>query len=408
MRLKGGGRRLVRRLLWACGGLVVAVACSSGATRGAAVAHAGFLVVSDDSTAWVHDDGDSTHVQRAPMVLAQLDGRLIELYVAEEAIEFENASFLAGRVYRRDLVTGDSTLLFADSTVLRAAMEFQQRNPTAQRLGPDDEPGNVSRSLIASITPLDVVGSTLGVDVHVDDSVGEREMHDTYRVTLDLRSGARLTLAAVLSPAVADSVMRGAARLRDSAIALAARQGGAVGQAAGAALAALPLDPRGFALGRVGDSLTVSFLTHAEQRIEDARDTHRYVLEPLAVPAPSWWADARRVLPRSSTDSVTGFSAESLSLDLRYDEQDVASIVARSGGAVVTTFRIRGPIRRLIPLRDSLVRPPDGWRRALQRAFSEAGYYSDEVRSASFRGHARNTTGPRCRGRRTVVTQAAS
>ena len=102
------------RSLIAC--LLPLVACSP-TPRSSARPDAEFLVVSDDSTAWVHSSADTVVVQRAPLLLTTLGDRLVEVYVAEEAMNFDDGSFLVSRVYRRDLASGDSTLVFADSTV---------------------------------------------------------------------------------------------------------------------------------------------------------------------------------------------------------------------------------------------------------------------------------------------------
>jgi hypothetical protein len=66
-------------------------------------------------------------------------------------------------------------------------------------------------------------------------------------------------------------------------------------------------------------------------------------------------------------------------------------IVARTMRGVRPVARMRGPVRRVITVGDSLIQPTGQWRRALERAFSESGYYSDQVRAASLRNRARPT-----------------
>lgn len=368
-------------------GLMLA-ACSPTA-RSNARPEAEFLLVSDDSTAWIRTSADTVIIQRAPLLVATLAGRLIEVYVAEEPIDFEDATFLVSRVFRRDLVNGDSTLVFADSSVLRDAMNFVRTHPDAERLE-DDEPAPASaRSLESSVTPLVVIGNTIGIEVHVDRTVGELGTHDTYRATIDMLSGRRLALSQVISSTAANAALLSAERNFGSAVVLAGRRSGPIGKAASRALSALTLDSLSFTLTRSGDSLAVRFLAHDEQVIDETRDTHRFSLEPIPIAAPAWWTVARTALPHLLPDSSARFEVGTLSLDVRYDSTDMASVATRTATGVRPVTRMRGPLRQVIAVGDSLIQPRAQWRRALERAFSESGYYSEQVRAASLRGRAR-------------------
>ena len=76
---------------------------------------------------------------------------------------------------------------------------------------------------------------------------------------------------------------------------------------------------------------------------------------------------------------------------MQYDSQDVGQVATRTARGVRTVTRMRGPVRRAIAIADSLIAPHGKWRAALERAFSESGYYSDQVRAASLRSRARQT-----------------
>jgi hypothetical protein len=330
-------------------------------------------------------------VQRAPMLLATLGGRLIEIYVAEDPINFEAASFVVGRVFRRDLVTGDSTLVYADSSVLREAMAYVRAHPDAERLDDDETVPDDARTFESSVTPLEVVGATLGVEVHLDRTVGELGTHDTYRATIDLLTGRRLSLADLIVPSQASASLLVAHRNLAEAIALAGRRAGPVGKAASKAIASLPFDSLSFSLTRRGDSLAAQFLAHDEQVIDEVRDTHRFALEPIPLVPPAWWSAARRTLPRQLPDSTARFDVGQVLLDVTYDSQDVAQVAAHTSGGSRAVTRMRGPVRRAIAVGDSLIAPAGQWRRALQRAFAESGYYSEQVRAASLRRRARPT-----------------
>ena len=323
------------------------------------------------------------------MLIATLNGRLIEIYVADEAINFADATFLVNRVYRRDLVSGDSTLVFADSAGLRDAMTYLRSHPNAQRLDDDEPATEGARAFESAITPTVVIGTTIGLEVHDDHRVGELGTHDSYRATVDLLTGRRLSLAGILSPVQAAATIGTARQNLVAAVVLAGRREGAVGKAASRAIAALPFDSLSFSLTRSGDSLAVQFLAHDEQVIDEVRDTHRFALEPVPVPPPAWWVAARRALPLLLPDSSTRFDVGTVSLIVTYDADDVAVVAARTGTTTRAVTRMRGPLRRVITVGDSLIAPRDQWRRALERAFSESGYYSEQVRAASLRNRAR-------------------
>ncbi len=382
---------IARRLLCVRWLVMASLVACAPSPRDSARPEAEFLVVTDDSTAWVRSAADTVVVTRAPMLVATLAGRLIEIYVAEEPIDFEDATFLVTRVFRRDLVSGDSALVFADSTVLREAREYMRAHPTAERLGEDDAATPAARALEASITPLDVVGPTLGIEVHVDRTVGELGTHDTYRATVDLASGKRLRVADIASAGTASLTLQRAQQDLNAAVALAGRRAGPVGKAASRAMAALLFDSLSFTLSRAGDSLAAQFLVHDEQVIDEARDTHRFSLEPVPFAAPTWWNGARGPLPRRLADSSARIELGALSLDVAYDSEDVAQIAARTSTGARPVTRMRGPVRRVITVGDSLIQPAGLWRQALERAFSESGYYSEEVRAASLRNRARPT-----------------
>ncbi len=374
---------------WIAGALVLG-ACAP-APRSSARPDAEFLLVSDDSTAWVRTSADTVVVQRAPLLLTALDQRLVEVYVAEDAMNFDEGSFLVSRVFRRDLASGDSALVFADSTVLREAMRYLRAHPGAERIDDEEATPADGRAIESSVTPLAIVGPLLSVEVHVDRTVGELGTHDTYRATLDLATGRRVALSQVISSPAASATLASAQQRFAAAMTLAGRRDGPIGKAASRAMAALTIDSLSFSLTREGDSLAAVFLAHDEQVIDEARDSHRYALEPIPLAPPSWWVRARTSLPRHLPDSTSRFDVGALSLDVRYDEEEVATIAARTTAGPRPVTRIRGPLRRVIPIGDSLIKPQGQWRRALARAFSEAGYYSEQIRAVSLRRRARPT-----------------
>src|SRR5215468_1834193 len=111
-----------------------------------------FLLSSADSTFWVATTKGETRVRGAPLVLANYDGKFYELYSADADFSFPDASLVGERLYRRDLLTGDSTLVFSDTVVPRVAKEYALAHPGERPLGPDDEPdANPSTTVTAEV-----------------------------------------------------------------------------------------------------------------------------------------------------------------------------------------------------------------------------------------------------------------
>src|SRR5262245_30570919 len=109
----------VRRLASALPALLWA-ACSGSNNRASPDSpppRAEFLLGSADSTFWVATTSGETKVRGAPLVLAQYDGKIYEVYAHHEDLSYPDALLLGDRVYRRDIATGDSTVVFADTTV---------------------------------------------------------------------------------------------------------------------------------------------------------------------------------------------------------------------------------------------------------------------------------------------------
>ena len=95
------------------------VACSDRTTRAEALPPAEFLFAAGDSTYWVRSGPDGMRVRSAPILLTDVNGRLYEIFLADDGAEYPDASFVTARLWARELRQRDSTLLFADSTVLR-------------------------------------------------------------------------------------------------------------------------------------------------------------------------------------------------------------------------------------------------------------------------------------------------
>src|SRR5438874_4222987 len=70
-----------------------------------------FLVATQDSTFWISSNGKRMRARGAPLTLARYDGRFVELFLADDDRSFPDALLVGLRVYRRDLASGDSTVI---------------------------------------------------------------------------------------------------------------------------------------------------------------------------------------------------------------------------------------------------------------------------------------------------------
>ena len=111
--------------------LVAAVAfgaCSPAAPRRAEPAApppaAEFLLAAGDSTYWVTSGAAGARVRGAPLTLARYGGRFYEVYVGDDDRSFYDAVFVGQRIFRRDLLAGDSLQVYVDSGVAAAARRY--------------------------------------------------------------------------------------------------------------------------------------------------------------------------------------------------------------------------------------------------------------------------------------------
>lgn len=189
------------------GGVVLLAACSGSRNRAPSEPppRAEFLLSSADSSFWVATTSGQARVRGVPLTLARYGGRFYEVYVADDDRSYTDALLVGERLYRRDLLTGDSALVFADTTVPRIAGAYSQAHPGETPLRPDDEvEANPGTSATAQLDILGIFGPFLSYEYHVDVKLPGREpWHTTRQGVLDLRSGreAWLRTCLVATPA---------------------------------------------------------------------------------------------------------------------------------------------------------------------------------------------------------------
>jgi hypothetical protein len=386
-------RRRVRRAACALALLAAAAVGGCGGDRGRAaraVAGLEFLLAAGDSTYWISASAEGARVRAAPLLLARWDGRLYEVYAADDDRSFYDAVFTSQRVYRRDLLAGDSLAVFDDPRVRTLADRYAVANPYERPLAPEEdaaeEPTTVATSEVAL---LDVYGPYLTIEHRADvESRGDAHEHQLRRAVIDLRTGARASLAQLFGDrAAAILIETGSRRLVqaiDSVRGLAALEDRAAVEPALRALRTLRFDAASFGLTALDGAPAVTFVALGDDGEGRAVSLP---LAPIAVPAtPAWWRrEVSATLPRWRPDSS----------EARFALDRAVTLLARpEGGATRLALRVAGvrgavrlgdvgaPVHQLLPLSRGAV--SDAARRALRRAFDESAFYGDVTTSVSW------------------------
>lgn len=357
-----------------------AAAACSGRHVPAAVQHAEFIVTTGDSSYWVSSGPRGLRMRGVPMLLARVDGRYRELYVADDDRSYFDAVLVGARLWSRDLVTGDSSELFADSLVPRYAAEYAKAHPGDTPLGKDDEAADHPRiSVTADVDVLGVHGPYVSYEYRTDmDVTGEREnvdRHTARRGVLDLRTGKAVTVAALFGNDAAARAERDASAewklARDSLLALRDRRS----RRAQRAMGAFEFDAGSFTIAaREGRPRVV----YAVPGVASRGSVSALELAPRDVPAAPWWRSLRDELP-AGPDSLLSWKHGAVELRAALTpDGDAARLVLRDASR--RDWRVgtvSAPVWRVLWL-DGTVKPGD--RKALNRAFNDASMYSADSR----------------------------
>jgi len=150
-----------------------------------------FLVSAGDQTYWVRSDNSGLRIRGSPLILARTGGRYYEIFVSEIDRSFPKALFSGERVFRRELATGDSAVIYDDTTIVRMSDAYHQQHPRAPLLRPEDDPDDdVDISAVGETDVLNVLGPYVALEHRVSieraDDTGD---DDTTRAVIDLRNG---------------------------------------------------------------------------------------------------------------------------------------------------------------------------------------------------------------------------
>jgi hypothetical protein len=159
-----------------------------------------FLVSAGDQTYWVRSDNSGLRIRGSPLILARTGGRYYEVYVGEIDRAFPRALFSGERVFRRDLATGDSAVIYDDTVIVQMAADYRRRHPRAPTLGPEDDPDdNIDVSAVGETDVLNVLGPYVALEHRLSiERIDEHSEDDTTRAVIDLRNGKPVALDRML------------------------------------------------------------------------------------------------------------------------------------------------------------------------------------------------------------------
>lgn len=372
----------MRRLLSAV--LCAAIAACSRPPE-AAPPRAEFLIGSADSTFWVASTGGELHVRGAPILLARYAGRFYELYTADDDFSYEQALLLGQRLYRRDIATGDSTVLFADTAVARIAEGYARAHPDERPLGPDEEgDSDPATSATAQVDVLGVYGPYVSYEYHIDvDLAGSRPWHATRRGVVDLRSGSQVTVADLFGDTTARTLAAQGRRTyestRDSILAERSASRGDARRGIDALLR-LQFDERSFSLASLDGKPAVEFDVPGRG---EGTAGNVVELDPMPVEPTDWWRDAAATLPAQTAEGDDRWTHGRYYVLARYDTSaDVARLaIGDSADRLWPLVPMAAPLRQVVWLDDPPLASSD--RLALRRAFDAAAAYDEASRVAS-------------------------
>ena len=360
-------------------GLATLAGCSSG--KPAPPPAAEFLVSAGDSTYWVRPAGNGMRLRGSPMLLARFDGRFHEVYVTDDERAYEDATFIGQRVWRRDLVRGDSVLVFEDTLAPAMARRWAADNPDA-RLLPMGEPHPEEPVAAASVevAVVAVHGSYISLEYHADvESETGEPWHTTRRSVVDLRSGRQASVADLFGSEAAQRLITAARRSYVAALDSISGSSDDRAEALARALDDFSFDPGSFTLGAEAGQPSVVF--HVPGRGEGEAGDLAIPLPALTVRPPAWWPDVQHGLPATgATAPVDRWEHAGFVVTARY-EGDAAALSLRAGSRSWAIGVVQLPVHQILwlhtPAIDSVAR------RGLRRAFDEAVFYDETMRTAS-------------------------
>jgi len=359
----------------------VAIACRPHREAPAPPPAAEFLVTAGDSAFWVRTDGGHLRVRRAPLTLANLDGRFYELYVADDDRSYFDALLIGQRIYRRDLVSGDSLEVFADGRVAGIARAYAAAHPREKPLDPDEDGSDDPHTVATSDTELlDVVGPFLTYEHHLDiDIVNTEDSHVVRHGVIDLRDGTRASLSHVFGDTAARRLVAAGRAAYRVVIDSVRRSDGTRGRRAARALDGFRFDSTSFSIDEIDGAPMVGFYVPGQGPVGGGMVLP---LPHVRAPEPPWWDSIRTTVPMLGPDSLSEvWDGSGYDVVAHYDTSgEFATLAVRdSARHEWPAARLPTPARRVYRLDTP---PVDSASLiALARAFDESTLYSGTART---------------------------
>jgi len=376
--------------------LLLGVGCRSQPRATTNAPSADFLVTAGDSAFWVSTVDGRLRMRRAALTLAYVDGRFYELYVADDDRSYYDALLIGQRIYRRDLVSGDSVQVFEDKRVTNIAHRYAAEHPDERRLGEDEDGSDDPHTVATSdIELLDVLGPLLSYEHHTDVDIANVE--DTHKVrygVVDLRNGSSATLRAIFGDSAARRIVADARSAYRVVIDSVRRSRSARGRRAARVIDAFHFDSTSFALVDIDGSPRVGFYVPGEGVSGGGLSLP---LPHVRTPEPAWWSTIAATVPILGADSASEvWNGPRYDVIAHYDTSgEYATLVVRdSAKKEWPAGRLPTPTRRVFRL--DITSVDTTVRRGLARAFDQSTLYS---------GSARTVLGPRRVRSRIVFTR---
>jgi hypothetical protein len=342
-----------------------------------------FLIAAGDSSFWVRSQNGSVRIRGAPLQLARLDGRFHEIYIADDDRSHYRALIVGQRVFRRDLLSGDSVAIFEDTTTASLERWYTREHPEDSRVAPDEELSeHPTLEVTGEIELLDAFGPYQSFEYHTDGHIqGGSEWHMTRRGVLDLRDGDPVSIADLFDAKTAARIIAEGQRRFSLALDSVLASPDARARAAAEAIADFEFDASSFAIVRDGRAPAIQFFAPGHGLRAGGMMIH---LPPITADSGvAWWKDVQPTLSTEPLDSsLDRWSRASLAAVTRYDVTgDRATLVLLdSAGREWRVARISAPAYSLVWLDTPPLDPAT--RRALTRAFDDAALYSEQSRTA--------------------------
>jgi hypothetical protein len=286
-------------------------------------------------------------------------------------------------LYRRDIVTGDSALILADTTVPRIAAAYGRAHPDERRLDPDEETSeDPPNSATAELEVVELFGPYASYEYHADiDLENGSPWHMTRRGVVDLRSGRHATVEELLGRTAGQRVTELGRRAFHAARDSVRRQHEGSDARSARALEAfghLQFDPNSFTIVALDGRPAIRFAITGRG---EGPAGSAVELDALPVEPGLWWQGVRPALPDSGESDADVWTRPTYRVLARYDSTgEIARVALADSRREWPVASMGAPIHRIdwldSPALDSVQR------RALGRAFDEAASYDERAKIA--------------------------